>query len=94
LRAGFWPAAAALNISNIYTDAPNKNEGSGNDQTRSNSPSFTIINSVPYIAKLKGGLAWAEEAQRRVEMQMVKDLTKYAEESWARRELIDDLFAE
>jgi hypothetical protein len=33
-----------------------------------------------------------DEAMQRVRMQMVKDLTKYTEWSWQRRELIEDLF--
>ena len=94
LRAGFWPSAALLGISNIYTKAPNKNEGAGIDQTRGNNPSFTIRNSVPYIGNLKEGMAWADVAVAGVQAQMVSDLTKYAENSWERRDLIDDLSAE
>jgi hypothetical protein len=94
LRAGFWPAAALLNISNIYTGQPNNGEGAGQDQTRGSNPRFTITNSVPYIGNLKGGLAWAENALNGVRAQMVKDLIKYASDSWAKRDLIDDLSAE
>jgi hypothetical protein len=94
LRAGFWPAAQLLGISNIYTSQANKDEGSGQDQTRGNSPRFTITNAVPYIGNLKGGLSWAENALNGVRAQMVKDLMKYAESSWKRNELIDDLSAE
>lgn len=95
LRAGFWPAAQALGISNIYTTAPNKNEGEGIDQTASASnPMFTIRNSVPYIGQLKHGLAWADTAMNGVRAQMAVDLERYARESWAQRELIDDLTAE
>ena len=93
LRAGFWPAAALLNISNIYTRAPNKNEGSGNDQTRSAHPSFTIINSVPYIGGLKGGMKFADTAIAGVQAQMARDLEKYVRDSWQKRELVDDLSA-
>jgi hypothetical protein len=94
LRAGFWPAATALGITNIYTNAPNKGEGSAHDATNSANPAFTIINSVPYLMRVKGGLGWVESAMQRVRMQMVKDLTKYTEWSWQRRELIEDLFGE
>ena len=91
LRAGFWPAAIALNISNIYTSQPNKNEGNAIDATSAGSPSFTITNSVPYIGNLKEGLAWAETAKRGVEAQMARDLEKYVRDSFERRELIEDL---
>jgi len=94
LRAGFWPAAALLNIANIYTNQPNKNEGSGNDQTRSDNPSFTIVNAVPYVGLLKEGLGWADNAVRGVESQMAKDLEKYAVDSWEKRELQEDLTGE
>lgn len=94
LRAGFWPAAALLNISNIYTNQPNRGEGAGDNRTDSNDPSFTITNSVPYIGNLKEGLAWADDAARGVEMQMAKDLEKFAVDSWERRDLIEDLTGE
>ena len=93
LRAGFWPAAIALNISNIYTSQQNKNEGSAIDATSASSPSFTLVNAVPYIGNLKEGLTWAETAKRGVEAQMARDLEKYARDSWAKRDLIDDLSA-
>ena len=92
LRAGFWPAAAALGITNIYTQHPNKGEGSAVDATRSTgNPMFTIRNSVPYITRLKAGQGWVEDAKRGVEAQMARDLRKYVEDSWARRELIENL---
>jgi len=94
LRAGFWPAALLLNISNIYTGQPNRNEGSGNDQTRASKPSFTIVNSVPYIGTLKNGMMFADVAVSGVQAQMAHDLEKYARDSWAKRDLIDDLSAE
>lgn len=94
LRAGFWPAAVLLNIANIYTNQPNKNEGSGNDQTKTDNPSFTIVNSVPYVGLLKEGLSWADNAVQGVQSQMVKDLEKYAVDSWERRELQEDLTGE
>lgn len=94
LRAGFWPAAQLLGISNIYTGQANKGEGAGQDQTRGNNPRFTITNAVPYIGNLRQGLTWAENALNGVRAQMVKDLLKYATDSWARRDLIDDISAE
>ena len=94
LRAGFWPAAALLGISNIYTNQPNRGEGAGDNRTDSDAPSFTITNSVPYIGNLKEGLAWADDSARGVEMQMAKDLEKYAVDSWERRDLIEDLTGE
>jgi len=93
LRAGFWPAAIALNISNIYTRQPNKNEGRAIDRTSAGHPSFTIINSVPYLGNLKGGLKFADIAINGVRAQMIRDLEKYARESWAKRGLIDNLSA-
>lgn len=94
LRAGFWPAAALLNIANIYTNQPNAGEGSGNDRTTESNPSFTIINAVPYVSRLKDGLKFADDAIRGVETQAARDLEKYASESWERNNLIDDLSAE
>jgi len=93
LRAGFWPAAIALNISNIYTPYPNKNEGSVTDRTSSRNPSITITNSVPYILRLHKGTGWVNEAESGVRAQMARDLEKYARDSWAKRDLIDDLTA-
>ena len=94
LRAGFWAAATALGITNIYTAQPDRGEGSAIDATGAKSPSFTITNAVPYIGNLKEGLAWAETARRGVEAQMARDLRKYAIESFERRELIEDLTGE
>jgi hypothetical protein len=94
LRAGFWPAAALLGISNIYTNQPNAGEGAGEDRTRDTEPSFTITNSVPYVGTLKDGLVWADEAVRGVDAQMARDLEKLAVESWERRDLIEDLQGE
>lgn len=95
LRAGFWPAAQALGITNIYTRFPNKNEGGVIDNTASGSnPSFTIINSVPYMQNLRMGYQWIENAKRGVQAQMTRDLEKYVVSSWRRESLIDDLSAE
>lgn len=94
LRAGFWPAALALNITNIYTRAPNKNEGEGIDNTTGSHPSFTIRNRVPYIGDLKHGLGWANDALDAVRVQMARDLMKYAADTWSNRSMIDDLTAQ
>ena len=53
-RAGFWPAAIALKISNIYTPHPNICEGAGIDNTGAKNPTFTLENSVPYITYMGG----------------------------------------
>jgi len=95
LRAGFWPAAMALGVTNIYTPVSmNMSEGSAEDRTSESKPSFKIVNSVPYLQNLKGGLAWAENAKRYVEMKSVQDLEKYAKASWEREDLIDDMSSE
>lgn len=94
LRAGFWPAAQLLNVSNIYTRHSNTGEGAGEDLTRNANPSFTITNSVPYVTLLKEGMDWADKAVRGVEAQMAIDLERYARDSWEKLELIDDLMAE
>jgi hypothetical protein len=91
LRAGFWPAATALGITNVYTKQTNKGEGSASNATQSGNPTFTIINSVPYVMTLQQGTQWIEDAENEVRKQMARDLTKYAEDSWARRDLIEDL---
>jgi hypothetical protein len=94
LRAGFWPAAAALGITNVYTNKPNRGEGSATDATWGANPSFTIVNSVPYVMTLKQGTQWIENAEGEVRGQMARDLRKYAEDTWARREMIEDLSGE
>lgn len=94
LRAGFWAAASRLGVTNIYTGQPDRGEGSAVDATQGDRPSFTITNAVPYVGRLKGGLEWAEGAKRQVEAQMVRDLEKYAQDSWARRQLIEDMTGE
>lgn len=93
LRAGLWPAAMALNITNIYTRQGNKNEGEAIDNTRAANPSFTIINRVPYIRNLKD-MSWAQNAINAVRPQMARDLRKYASDSWRAQALADDLSAD
>lgn len=90
-RAGFWPAALALGLSNIYTGQPNRGEGAAIDRTASDSPSFTIENSVPYITQIPGGTGWFDEALAAVRGQMAGDLEKFAADTWATRALIEDL---
>lgn len=90
-RAGFWPAALALGISNIYTNHPNKDEGAGVDRSRDSNPSFTIENRVPYIGLIPGGTGWFEDAKQAVRAQMAKDLERLATDTWARQDLIEDL---
>ena len=98
-RAGFWPAATALKITNIYTRFKLKGykEGSFLDntlKTGQKNPSFTIINSVPYILSMTHhSNQWVETAKNGVQAQMSADLIKYARDSWERRNLIDDLSA-
>ncbi len=94
LRAGFWPAATALGVGNIYTPQADKGEGSARDMTHGDNPRFVIENAVPYVMRLKVGLEWVEKAIQGVEAQMERDLRKYCEDTWARRALIDDLSAE
>lgn len=94
LRAGFWPAATALGITNIYSNMPNKGEGTASDGTHNDHPSFRIVNSVPYVMTLKQGNQWIENAANEVRAQMVRDLTRYAQDTWARRELIENLSGE
>lgn len=91
LRAGFWPAAEKLGVTNIYTKVPNLGEGSAINNTHGDNPSFTIVNAVPYVTELKQGMQWVENAANEVRRQMARDLEKYAQDSWARRELIEDL---
>ena len=93
LRAGFWPAAQALSIRNIYTRMPNKSEGKAINNTTSSNPSFTIVNNVPYIQNLKD-MDWVDTAKQAVMAQMARDLNKYVKSSWRRNALIDDLTAE
>jgi len=93
LRAGFWPAAIALNVSNIYTPIENMGEGSAEDRTTDDKPSFKIINSVPYYQNLLR-TDWVDTAKNYVLTKAAKDLEKYAKDTWERRELIDDMTAE
>jgi len=91
LRAGFWPAATELGITNIYTRHKNEGEGSARNATQSDRPTFKIVNSVPYVLRLKQGEQWITDAENEVRLQMARDLAKYAHDTWARRELIEDL---
>ncbi len=93
LRAGFWPAAQALSIRNIGTRQPNRNEGSAIDRTGAANPSFTIVNSVPYLRNLKD-YSWVDTAKQAAQLQMARDLRKYVEKSWRRQELIENLTTE
>ena len=43
-RAGWWPAAAKLGVSSIYSPAPNLGEGDAIDNSLSRDPSITLIN--------------------------------------------------
>lgn len=93
-RAGFWPAATALSIGNIYTPLGNRGEGSAENKTDSNNPAFTFRNSVPYITIIKGkngGLHWWNNAIAAVQARMAADLEKYAKKSWEREDLIEEL---
>ena len=61
LRAGFWPAAVRLQMTNIYTPHPNRGEGLGqlNLDPRAAKPFVRIVNSVPYVANAGGrGTGW------------------------------------
>jgi len=93
LRAGFWPAAIALGVRSIYTPIENMGEGAAIDRTSDDKPSFTIINRVPYYQNLVRK-DWVDAAKSYVMGKAVKDLEKYAKDTFERRELIDDITAE
>ena len=56
LRAGWWPAAEALNVSTVYAGSHgNAGEGSFIDATANQTaPAFTMTNFVPFIGYVKG----------------------------------------
>lgn len=56
LRAGWWPAAEALNVPTVYAGAHgNAGEGSYVDATANQTnPSFTMTNSVAFIGHVAG----------------------------------------
>jgi len=63
-RAGWWPAAGALGVSSVYTPLPNLGEGAYVDSIQSRrAPSFTMINSVPYIQQIAGHGNWPARAR-------------------------------
>ncbi len=77
LRAGWWPAATALGVTNVYTPAPNLGEGSFVDGRETvGRPSITLINAVPYVTRLKVGMAPFEAAAAEVESQMRHELER------------------
>jgi len=77
LRAGWWPAATALGVTNIYTPAPNAAEGGFLDERATiGHPRITMTNSVPYVGRLKVGMTPFETAAREVEGQMHGELER------------------
>lgn len=56
LRAGWWPAAAALNVGTVYSGSfGNRGEGSCIDQSNDpERPSITMINSVTFAEFVPG----------------------------------------
>lgn len=58
-RAGWWPAAAGLGVTSVYTPFANAGEGSFVDgRGAGDKASVTLTNSVPYITRIKGGTEW------------------------------------
>ena len=84
LRAGFWPAAMALQMTNIYTSYGNHNEGVGiNRTTDRKKPSMTIVNSVPYVGNAGGrGTGWWHQGLNAIQGRMNADLEKAIKKSW------------
>lgn len=84
LRAGWYPAAAAIGVSTVYAgSAPNKGEGSCIDGSKSTlAPRITMTNSVPFgpyvkgiAAALQGSVSRAEaEAKGEAESLYMKEL--------------------
>lgn len=62
LRAGWWPAANALNVVNIGTRQPNRNEGWVTVNLVGDNPSVTMANAVPFMAFVPGYPAFAQKA--------------------------------
>jgi len=84
LRAGFLPAAIALNMtSGMYTRFPNQGEGTGANNTGAKNPSVTIVNAVPYVAYAgHRGTAWWWRAMNRQLAAMDKDLKPMVRRIW------------
>ena len=84
LRAGFWPAAMALQITSIYTPHPNAGEGLGINNTYDQKrPSMTIVNAVPYVANAGGrGTSWWFQGMNAIMARMDKDLESHVERAW------------
>ncbi len=84
LRAGFLPAAVALNMtSGMYTRFPNQGEGIGVNNIAAKKPSVTIINSVPYVAFAgRRGTGWWWRAMNRQIAAMDKDLKPTVQRIW------------
>lgn len=83
-RAGFWPAAIALNMTSLNTPYPNHGEGRGivkmYDRYR---PSVLIGNRVPYIHNAGGrGLGWWLSSINLIMARMEKDITTAVPRQW------------
>lgn len=83
LRAGWWPAASALGVSNVYTSQPNKKEGGYRDNlAHASNPSFTMTNSVPFIPFVKGIESGANKALAEAQAGALKELEGDMRRAW------------
>lgn len=87
LKAGFWPAAAALGLTTVYStnQFPNQNEGGGILRLGGSKPSMSISNRVPYVGNAGGrGTGWWHLGVNEVMSQMEADLKKVVSGAWQR----------
>lgn len=85
-RAGWWRAAAGLQVPSVYTPRPDAGEGffqdGRGDGTR---PSVVLGNRVPYIGKLDEQHGIGEAAAAEVEARMGRELEAATRASWDAR---------
>lgn len=84
LRAGFWPAAIAMGVTNIYTSFENAGEGFCVLNLDTANPTITIVNSVPYVSNAgHRGQGWWFEGLAEVQGDLQGDLEDAIKAGWA-----------
>jgi len=84
LRAGFWPVAVSLQMTNIYTRYPNRGEGYGiNKSQDKRNPAVYMGNTVPYVAYAgRHGTSWWYAGINAIMARMEKDVENHVRKAW------------
>lgn len=85
LRAGFWPAAISMQVTQIYDykGHGNKNEGAGIVKLTAKNPMIKIVNSVPYVANAGGrGMSWWFKSMSAIMFRLDRELENHVKKAW------------